>query len=87
MLPKCPLFCTVKYYLHISSSHVCRKAWIALGEMIKEDAQLEIIKSLEAVDPNMKDVVLEQWLAKQTSEREDKTRCVATVVCSYCACM
>ena len=41
---------------------------MALGEMTKETSQLEIIKLLEAVDSNMKEVILEQWRAKQTNE-------------------
>ena len=49
---------------------------MALGEMTKETSQLEIIKLLEAADSSMKETVLKQWQAKQSSEDKENTRWV-----------
>lgn len=38
-----------------------RKAWKALGDTTKEDAQMEIVKLLERVCPQLKEVVLNDF--------------------------
>ena len=67
---------------------IYRKAWVALEEMTKEDARMEIIKLLESVDTHMKDTVLERWRAKQSGEEKDKPRYayVTSQACGMCGC-
>ena len=39
----------------------CRKAWIKLGELSKEDAQKELVRLLYKVAPHLEAYVSEQW--------------------------
>ena len=65
---------TTMGYMYNVHALCYRKAWVALGDMTKVDSQLEIIKLLEAVDLQMKEIVLERWRAKQSKEEKEKSR-------------
>lgn len=41
--------------------YVCRKAWIRLGDMSKEDAQKELVHLLYKAAPQLEEYVTQQW--------------------------
>lgn len=43
---------------------------MALHDLGKAECQLEIVKLLESVDSHMRQVIVEQWRAKQSDERD-----------------
>ena len=60
------MMCDILYVIHF------RKAWIALGNRSKEEAQADVVRLLECVCPTLKEAVL-MCLKEPVQRRTENT--------------
>ena len=64
-----------------------RKAWIALGNMPKDEARQGLIKLLDAATPRLKDTILQQWREKKRQEEKERLDWKVFIYLCVCVCV